>query len=126
MFSLTGIQAKIAEYALCLILCFVAYNWVGDRAVSQYKTEAAIAQAKADQAQQAKYNKIAEEYENLKLTRASNAITIKKEVERIIHNQPIVYSTNCISDDGMQLANKALNPASASTSKFVGAVPPSE
>ena len=106
MFSLTGTQAKVAEYTLCLVLCFVAYNWIGDRAVDQYKTEQAIAQAKADQAQQAKYNKIAEQYENLKLTRASSATTIKKEVERIIERP--IYLSACIDADGMSIINSAI------------------
>ena len=126
MFSLTGIQAKIAEYALCLFLVYLAYNWIGHKAVESYKAEVMIEQAIATQAQQAKYNKIAEEYELLKLTRASNAVTIKKETERVINNQPIVYAGNCLDVDGLRVVNQSLNPTSTNTSKPASTLPISE
>lgn len=111
MFGLTGIYLRLAEYAVLIAFLFGCYFWIGNHFVDEYKQKEATAQAIADKVQQDKYNKLASDYETLKLTRASNAITIQKQTERIIERP--VYSNQCFDNDGMHVANQAISGASA-------------
>jgi len=99
-------QIRIAALLLVLAGLFFAYDYVGDRAVDQYKAEQAIVQAKADKAQQEKYDTLAAEYEVAKASREIVYKTIVKRVEKIV-DRP-VYSTSCVDADGLDAANKAL------------------
>lgn len=106
MFGLLGWQLKLAEIVVCVALCFGAYNYVGHRAVEAYKTEQSVTQAKADREATDKYNKLSQELEDLKKKRQQNAITIQKETERIIERP--VYLNTCIDNDGLYVANAAI------------------
>lgn len=101
-------QTKLAEYLIAFALLGGAYWWIGYSAVEDYKDAQQIVQMKADMEQQVKYDTLAGEYEVLKNKRAANAITIKKETERVINNQPIVYTSSCWTDDGLRNANAAI------------------
>ncbi len=100
-------QAKLAAALLFLAGLFFAYDYVGDRAVAQYKTEQALVQAEADRKQQAKYNLVAQELEEEKLKRRENARVITKQVQKIVTRD--IYRNVCIDNDGMLVINKALS-----------------
>lgn len=106
MFGLSGVWLRVAEFAVLIAFLFGAYVWVGHNAVEDYKTEQVVLQAKADAAQQAKYNKLAEDYEKLKSTRQGNVNTITRTYEKVIEKP--IYSTVCIEPSGLQLANEAI------------------
>lgn len=106
MFGLTGVYLKLAEYAVLIVFLCGAYFWIGEHAVSDYKQEQSVIQAKADAAKQAKYDKLAGDYESLKTQRSTVTNTITHEVETIV-KQPI-YQTQCIDKQGLDIANKAL------------------
>src|SRR4051812_36926001 len=101
MFSLIGWQAKLGEVVICAVLCFSAYTYIGHRAVEAYKGEEAIEQAKVDKQKQDKYDQVSTELETLKAKRAENAKIIEHTTERIISKEPVVYTTTCISPDGL-------------------------
>lgn len=100
-------KIRIYEFILAFALLGGAYLWVGHNAVAEYKTEQAIVQMKADKTQQAKYDKLSSDYEQLKTQRQQSAKTIIKEVEKVV-DRPI-YSNVCFDYDGLRLANEAIS-----------------
>lgn len=102
-------QIKLAALLLTLAALFGGYKWVGHNAVSEYKAEQAVEQAKVDKVQAAKYDAVAQELEDLKLKRAANAKIIYKETERVIQSAPVVYSASCWTDSGLLNANSAIS-----------------
>jgi len=106
MFNLIGWQAKLAEYLIVIaVLCGVFYG-VYHKGGEDARSEIAEEQAKADKAQQDKYNLVSQKYEDLKNTRQQNVNTITKEITHII-DKPI-YNVQCIDDSGRMLINDAL------------------
>lgn len=101
-----SLEAKIIAYIVVLFALWAGYQYVGHRAVVEYKKEVAIEQAKVDRAQQDKYDKLAQEYELVKTKRQDNVRTIIKEVEKIVSNP--VYSVDCLDAGGLQLLNSAI------------------
>lgn len=116
-------KAKLIEIGLAIALAYIGYQWIGHQAVTEYKASVAVAQAEADRKQLIEYNKVAQELEELKAKRAENAKVIRHTTERIISKEPIVYSAQCLSDDGMLVANQAL---SGSAPKPASEVPTSK
>lgn len=100
------IYNKLLEVLIAVGLIVAAWFYAGHRAVSEYKQEMVIEQAFATAEQQAKYNKLAEEYELLRTKRQENARTITKEVERIIEKPS--YDGDCMDSDGLRWANEAI------------------
>lgn len=99
-------KAKLIEIGLAIALCYIGYQWIGHQAVSEYKAEQAVAQAEADKAQRARYDKLSEEYETLKAKRVANTNTITRTYEKVIEKP--VYSVQCMDAAGVQLANDAI------------------
>lgn len=97
---------KLAGLAVVLASLFGAYTWVRHDAVTEYKTEQAVLQAKADKITQEKYNTLAADYETLKASRTTQFKTIVRTVEKLV-DRP-VYKVACIDTDGLEVANKAL------------------
>jgi hypothetical protein len=106
MFGMTGLYLRAAEWLLLIAFLTGAYLWIGNHAVEDYKDEQKIVQAKADKLQREKYEGVAQELEELKLKRASNAKIIQKETERIVERP--VYVNSCWDDDGLRNANAAI------------------
>lgn len=107
---------KLLEVLIAVGLIAGAWFYAGYRAVAEYKQDQLIEQAFANAEQQSKYNALAKEYETLRTKRQENARTITKEVERIIEKPS--YDGDCLDDDGLQWANKAIrggNPSVPST-----------
>lgn len=104
--SLVPWQIKLAELGFVLILLSGCYWWVGNHAVENYKQEQAIVQAKADKAQQLKYDTLAADYEVAKASREVVYKTITKRVDKIVERK--VYSNECFDLEGLEEANKAL------------------
>lgn len=99
-------QMRLAAVLLLLAALFFAYDYVGDRAVTEYKQEQALVQADADKAQQDKYNELAADYEIAKASREVVYKTITKKVDKIVERK--VYSNECFDSEGLEEANKAL------------------
>lgn len=107
MFGLTAKwQIMLAEYLIVITVVFGAAWWVYDKGYSQCEQDKAVAQAKADKAQQDKYNLVAQQYEDLKNTRQQNVNTITHEITRITEKP--IYNVSCIDDSGRMLINDAL------------------
>lgn len=97
---------KSLELIVAALLVVGAWFYAGHKAVSDYKAEQEVVQARATAEQQARYDTLAKEYETLKLKRSESARTITKEVERIIEKPS--YDGDCLDSDGLQWANKAI------------------
>lgn len=107
MFGLTATwQIKLAEYLIVIAVLFGVTWYVWDKGGDYRENQIAISQAKADKAQQDKYDKVAADYETLKNTRQQNVNTITHEITRIT-DKPI-YNVSCIDSDGRMLINDAL------------------
>lgn len=107
MFGLTSTwQIKLAEYLIVIAIVFGAFYYVYEKGYSACETADEIKQAKADKAQQEKYNLIATKLENTKAERIVQTNTITKIVPQIVERT--VYQTTCIDSQGMGVANKAL------------------
>ena len=106
MFGLLGWQARLGEASLIIALLVGAYLYVHHKGYSEAMQEVAIAQEKADKAQQEKYDKLAQELEDTKKKRQENVRTITKTVEKII-DRP-VYSNVCLEPDGLHVINAAI------------------
>lgn len=104
---------KLLEIALAALLVLGAWWYSGHTAVEAYKSQQEIAQAKATKLQQDKYDELAGKYETLRDTRATNAKTIIREIEKVV-DRPI-YRNICIDDAGLSLANAALAGKGASS-----------
>lgn len=112
MFGLTGWQAKIAEWLIVIAVLVGVFYGVYHKGGEDARSEIAAEQAKADKAQQDKYNLVSQKYEDLKNTRQQNVNTITKEITHII-DKPI-YNVQCIDDSGRMLINDALAGRAAS------------
>lgn len=100
------LEAKAIIAGIALVLLFLGYQWVGHRAVEQYKTEQAVAQAKVNKAKQDIYDKLSADYEALKIAKSEKARTRTKVVEKIVERE--VYKNVCIDQEGLEELNKAL------------------
>lgn len=100
------LQSKLIGVVILMVALFGAYHWIGGHAVSEYKQEQAILQAKADKAQQDKYNAIAKELEDAKANREVVFKTITKTVNKVVEKE--VYRNVCIDTEGLDVANAAL------------------
>lgn len=107
MFGITGVYLRIAEFVVLIAFLFGAYYWVGDHAVTEYKQEQAVLQAKADKIQQSKYDDLAADYATLRATRTVQYKTITKTVEKLV-DRP-VYKNQCVDEQGLEVINKALS-----------------
>lgn len=107
MFGLIGIQAKIVEYALVLIIVFGTAWVVYNKGYDAAEQKALVQQAQADKEAKEKYNKIEQELEAKKNVRQQSAKVITKEVEKIVDR--IVYANRCWDDDGLSIANRAIS-----------------
>ncbi len=107
MFGLVSTwQIRLAEYLIVIVvLCGVAYG-IYHKGGEDRAASIATEQAKADNAQREKYDKISSDYEELKNKRQQNVNTITKEITHII-DKP-VYNVQCIDDSGRMLINDAL------------------
>lgn len=99
-------QVKILIAIVIAGVAFWTHNYIGTKAVDEYKAEQAIVQAAADKAQQDKYNKLSEDYEQAKANKEIVYKTLTRTVERIV-KEP-AYQVPCISQEGVEVANKAL------------------
>lgn len=106
---MTKLEIKLAEFFLALILLTGCYFWVRHDAVADYKKEVAVEQAKVDKLQQERYDNLAADYAILKASRATGFKTVTKTVTKLV-DRPI-YKTQCIDQDGVDAANKALGGA---------------
>lgn len=104
--------SKVLEIVLAALLVLGAWWYSGHTAVENYKQEQIIEQAKANEKQQAKYDELAGKYETLRETRADNAKTIIREVEKVVERP--VYRNVCIDDLGVSIANAAIEGKGAS------------
>lgn len=111
MFGLLGWQARLAEIALIATLLTGGYFYVHHKGYNEALQEVAIAQEKVDKAQREKYDKLAQELEDIKKKRQENVRTITKTVEKII-DRP-VYSNVCIDDSGLSVINASLKGEAA-------------
>jgi hypothetical protein len=106
--------AKTLEILLAIGLVCGAWFYAGHHAVEEYKEAQKIEQAEATKKQQDKYDELAGKYETLRDTRAANAKTIIREVEKVVERP--VYRNVCIDDLGVSIANEALSGTGASKS----------
>ena len=113
MFGLLGWQARLGEAALIIALLVGAYFYVHHKGYSEAMQEVAIAQEKADKAQQEKYDKLAQELEDTKKKRQENVRTITKTVEKII-DRPIYRDNPCMDFDGLRVINSAIKGEASS------------
>lgn len=107
MFNLIGWQAKLAEYVIVILVVGAVFCGVYYKGYNDSEKEAIVAQAQADKAARAKYNKIEKELEAKKSVRQQNAQVITKQVEKIVERP--VYIERCWDDDGLQRANEAIS-----------------
>ena len=117
--SVLSPYTKIIEAVVLAVALYFGYQWIGDKAVDKYKVSEQVAQAKVDKAKQESYDKLANDYEEVKATRQSNTNTITKTYEKVIEKP--VYSNVCIEPSGVQLANEAI--AGKRSSQFDAKVP---
>ena len=106
---MSSLQIKLAEFFLALVVLTGCYFWVGHNAVERYKTEQIVEQAKADKLQQNKYDDLAADYAILKASRAGGFKVVTHTVEKLVQ-QP-AYQVPCITQEGVEAANKALGGA---------------
>jgi hypothetical protein len=104
---MNSLYLRAIEFILALTLLSGAYFYVYHKGYEAKADEVAVAQAKADKAQQDRYNLVAEKYETLKNTRNENARTIIKQVEKIV-DRPVYIDHDCIDTDGLSIANSAI------------------
>ena len=100
-------QHRVLEFIVAFAVLSGAYFWVGHHAVESYKQEQEVVQMRANEAQQKKYNVLAQDYEELKAKRQANAKVIIREVEKVIDNP--VYNNECIDSTGLSIINQALS-----------------
>lgn len=112
MFGLIGWQARLGEAALIIALLVGAYFYVYHKGHSEALQEVAVEQAKADKAQQDKYNLVAQELEDTKKKRQDNVRTITKTVEKII-DRPVYRDNPCMDSDGLHVINASLKGESS-------------
>jgi len=105
-------QAKLAALLLVLAGLFFAYDYVGDRAVDQYKTEQLVIKAENDRLDQIKWNKLSGELDALKNKRQENAIVRERKIEKIVERP--VYINECMDDDGLRELNNAITNTGSS------------
>lgn len=106
MLSVLSPYTKIIEAVVLAVALYFGYLYVGDKAVDRYKTDQAVLQAKADKLQQEKFDKLSADYVTLQSQRTEATNTITRSVQTIV-KQPI-YQTSCVTPEGVELANKAL------------------
>lgn len=106
---MTKLEIKLAEFLLALVLLTGCYFWVRHDAVEDYKASQLIVQAKADKIQQNKYDDLAADYAILKASRATGFKVVTRTVEKLVQ-QP-AYQVPCITQEGVDAANKALEGA---------------
>jgi hypothetical protein len=105
------LQSKLIGAILLGTVLWIGYEWIGAKAVQEYKDEVAVAQAEADKAQREKYNKLSEDFEALKTKRQENAKIVTKQVETVITRD--VYRNTCIDSDGLRIINDAIKGANS-------------
>ncbi len=104
---LLKLKAKILEGFFILMVLAGGYAWAFHNGYEHKEKEIAAEQVQADKALQARYNKVADDYETLKTKRENNVRTITKTVEKLVDNP--VYRNICISDTGLHVINQALS-----------------
>lgn len=102
-------QIKLAATLVLALALFWGYNYIGEHAVSQYKQEQIVLQAKADKITQTRYDDLAADYVILKAQRTTKYKTITRTVEKLVQ-QP-AYQVPCITQEGVEAANRALGGA---------------
>lgn len=97
---------KLLEVLVAVGLIAGAWWYSGHSAVERYKAEQVVKQAKANAEQQTRYDKLASEYEELKLKRQDNARVITKNVDRIVEKP--IYVESCWELNGLLNANASI------------------
>lgn len=99
-------QIKLVGLLVLCLSLFWGYHYIGEHAVSQYKQEQIVLQAKSDKLQQERYDNLAADYAILKASRTSGFKVVTRTVEKLVQ-QP-AYQVPCITQEGVDAANRAL------------------
>jgi len=107
MFGLTNtIAIKIGEWLIVLAVMAGVGYYIYHEGYEAKSKEDIVAQAASDKLATEKYNKIAAELEVSKAARDVVTKTIVKTVTKLV-DRP-VYSSVCLDQDGVDVANKAI------------------
>lgn len=116
MFGITNPFAiKIAGYLIVAAIVFGAFYYVWHKGFDACDAEWTNKQNKANAELQAKYDKLSTKYENTKAERIVQTNTITKIVPQIVERT--IYQTQCIDQQGLAVANKAIRGESYEITK---------